>query len=711
MPGNRHSHRSLWAPVVGAVLAASAYAVATIAGARADPDSGRHVAASLVGETRNIVPGRPLHLALRQKIQPGWHTYWSNPGESGLPTTIDWSLPQGFRAGAIAWPTPARFNAGPVVGYGYTGEVLLPVRIEVPADLRPGTAVTLSAHASWLACSDICIPEDAELSISVPVGTVPDPDPTWAQAFAATRAHSPTPNPFLTTATSTNDELTLRVATGDASQLQDVIFFPADANVIDDGAPQSVVTDSAGLVLTLRQDKTKSPPAALNGILVFHDRAANAGGAPGAILISAPIGSVAPDAHAGLGLMAALLLGLAGGIVLNLMPCVLPVLSIKLLGLVQHAQSAPREVRLQGLAYAAGVLVSFAMIASALIALRAAGAEIGWGFQLQSPIFVTLMIYLLFAVGLNLSGVFSIGSRMAGVGSDLALREGYAGAFFTGVLATLVATPCTAPFMATAIGYAITQPWYISLAVLEAIGLGLAIPYLVVAFSPPAQRLLPRPGIWMLRLKQILAFPVYGTAVWLMFVLSQQAGVSGTTAALAGLVLIAFAAWLYDAVCLSEGRWRHWGLGLSTLAVTSAVALLYLADAGARSPTSSSAATEGLDWQPFSQARFDALRGEGRPIFIDFTAAWCITCKINERIALADPAVVKAFADRGVAALKADWTRQDAGIKRLLEANGRAGVPLYLFYPKPAATGQRKPPIVLPQLLTVGSVLQELQED
>jgi thiol:disulfide interchange protein len=390
---------------------------------------------------------------------------------------------------------------------------------------------------------------------------------------------------------------------------------------------------------------------------------------------------------------------------------VLPVLSIKVLALVQHSQSTPREMRLQGIAYAAGVLVSFAMIAGALIGLRAAGAEIGWGFQLQSPIFVTLMIYLLFAVGLNLSGVFSIGSRLSGVGSDLALREGYAGAFFTGTLATLVATPCTAPFMAAAIGYAVTQPWYISLVVLEAIGLGLALPYLVVAFSPRARRLLPRPGIWMLRLKQILAFPVYGTAVWLMFVLSQQAGASGTTAALAGLVLIAFAAWIYDAVCVSEGQWRSWGVGLSTLAVAGSFALLYLIDDGGPSQASPGAAKAGLDWQPFSQSRFDALRVEGRPIFIDFTAAWCITCKVNERIALADPAVVKAFADGGVAALKADWTRQDAGITRLLEANGRAGVPLYLFYARPAAAGERKPPIVLPQVLTAASVLREIRED
>ena len=712
MRENRCGCRWLRGSFFGFVLAATAaFAAVTIANAQVGPDGGQHVAASLISETRNIVPGQPLHLALRQQIQPGWHAYWSNPGESGLPTTIDWSLPPEFRAGPILWPTPERFIYGPVVGYGYKGEVLLPVIIDVPTDLRLGTNVTLSARVSWLACSDTCVPEDAELSISIPVGTTLEPDSNWTDSFISTRAHTPKPNPFLTTVSSSNNELTLRVVTGDATQLRNVTFFPADTNVIDDGAPQSVVADSEGLVLTLRRDKTKSSPAMLNGVLAFHDLAAGAEGVAGAISISVPIGQVTPGAPVGLGLMAALVLALAGGIVLNLMPCVLPILSIKVLALVQHSQSAPRQMRLQGVAYATGVLLSFAVLAVALILLRAAGAEIGWGFQLQSPIFVTLMIYLLFAVGLNLSGVFSIGGRVTGVGSGLALQTGYSGSFFAGALATLVATPCTAPFMAAAIGYAVTQPWYISLAVLEAIGLGLALPYMIVAFSPRARRLLPRPGAWMLRLKQGLAFPVYGTAVWLIFVLSQQAGTAGTAVALVGLVLIAFAAWLYDAVYLSEGAWRRWGVGLAALSATTAFALLYLIEDGGPSDIPSTATRAGLDWQPFSQARLDALRAEGRPIFIDVTAAWCITCKVNERFALADPAVVKAFVDGGVTAIKADWTRRDAGITRIMEANGRAGVPLYLFFRKAQTADEQKPPIVLPQILTAASILREIRED
>jgi thiol:disulfide interchange protein len=702
-------HRPL--ELLAGVALAVTSVLATIAVAQVSAAEGPHVTASLIGETRNVAPGRPLHLAVWQQIQPGWHTYWSNPGESGLPTTIDWSLPQDFKAGPIMWPTPERFVVGPVVGYGYKDEVLLPVDIEVPAGLQPGSETTLSAHASWLACSDTCIPEEAELSISLMVGTALEPDSKWADAFTAARTRIPTSNPFSTTATRSGDELRLRIATGDATRLQDVTFFPADANVVDDGAPQSVAANSEGLVLTLRRDTSQALPAVLNGVVAFHDLAAQAGGVSNAILISTPIGSAEPGSYSGLGLMAAVLLAVAGGIVLNLMPCVLPVLFIKVLALVQHSQSTPRQMRLQGIAYAAGVLVSFAIIGGALVGLRAAGAVIGWGFQLQSPIFVTLMIYLLFAVGLNLSGVFSVGSRITAVGSGLALQDGYAGSFFTGALATLVATPCTAPFMAAAVGYAITQPWYISIAVLEAIGLGLALPYLVISFSPGARRLLPKPGIWMVRLKEILAFPVYATAVWLMYVLSQQGRALGTTAALAGLVLIAFAAWLYEAVGLSDGQWRRFGVGLSTLAVAGALALVSLVDDWGQSNASRTSVGEKLDWQAFSQAKFDALRADGTPIFIDFTAAWCITCKVNERIALADPAVVKAFANSGVAALRADWTRQDASITRLLEANGRAGVPLYLYYPRQAATGERKPPIILPQLLTAASILHEIQED
>jgi thiol:disulfide interchange protein len=698
--------------ILGVMFAAIAVAgTSKIAWSQTSPQDARHVTASLVAETRSIVPGQPLHLALRQQIPPGWHTYWSNPGDSGLPTTVDWTLPRGFKGGPIMWPTPERFAYGPVVDYGYQHDVLLPVTIETPANLQPGADIALSAHAGWLACSDTCVPEDVELSISLRITTVTEPDPHWAEAFALTRARMPLPNPFSTKVSATAGKLTLHVATGDSSQLRDVMFFPADAQVVDDDAPQVITADSEGLVIALVRDASKPPPAVLNGVLVFRDLAAQSAGSSEAIVVSAPLTAAAIGAQAGLGRIGALLLAFAGGLVLNLMPCVLPVLAIKAFGLMQHAQSAPRKMRLQGAAYAAGVLISFGLIATTLIGLRAAGAEIGWGFQLQSPLFVAVMIYILFAVGLNLSGVFTFGVRMSGIGSELASHEGYSGSFFSGALATLVATPCTAPFMAAALGYAITQPWYASLAIFEAVGLGLAIPYLVIAFSPGAHRFLPKPGAWMLRLKQILAFPVYGTAVWLMFVLSIEAGAIGATAALAGLVLIAFAAWLYEAIRWSEGRWRGWGIGLAAASVVGAFALLFATGGDGPSRAAETAEDAGLRWQTFSRAKIEELRTQGKPIFVDVTAAWCITCKVNERVALADPAVRKAFSDGDVAAVRADWTRQDAGIARMLEANGRAGVPLYLFYPKPRITGERRPPIILPQILTAEEMLRTIRAE
>jgi thiol:disulfide interchange protein len=683
--------------------------VVRIAHAQERPAQGRHVSVSLVAETRSIVPGHSFHLALRQQIEAGWHTYWLNPGDAGLPTSIDWSLPRDFKAGPILWPQPRRIVYGPVVDYGYENEVLLPVDFDVPSTVAPGTNVVIAGHASWLVCSDTCIPEDADLSISIPVAAETEADPDWAERLASVRARLPLRNPFPTTASANAENITLHIAMGDAQKLRDVIFFPVDRDVIDNGAPQTPVAGTEGLKLTLRRDGTKPAPTALNGLLSFRDSAAQSDTGPEAITISSPIEQVATNSLGQLGLVWALVLAFAGGVLLNLMPCVLPVLSIKAFSLAQHAQSAAREVRVQGIAYTVGVLASFATIAALLLGMRAAGTEIGWGFQLQSPLFVALMTYVLFAVGLNLSGVFSFGERIAGAAGELSSHAGYSGSFLTGALATLVATPCTAPFMAAALGYAITQPWYRSLAIFEAVGFGMALPYLGIAFSPRLRRFLPKPGSWMVGLKQFLAFPIYGTAVWLTFVLAQESGGLAVTLVLSGLVLIAFAAWLYEGLRHSETRWRRWCLAASALSLIGAVALAPLANTN---QTLHFAATEnnvGIRWLPFSANRIDELQAQGRSIFIDFTADWCITCKINERVALESPAVIEAFARNEVAALRADWTRQDPSITRMLEANGRAGVPLYLFYPKTGPRGERPGPIILPQILTAATILREMQ--
>ncbi len=682
----------------------------SVANATERPAQGRHVAVSLIAETRSIVPGRSFHIALRQQIEAGWHTYWLNPGDSGLPTTIKWSLPRDLKAGPILWPQPKRIAYGPVVDYGYEDEVLLPVDIDVPSTLSPGTDIVIAADASWLVCSDACIPEEAHLSISVPVAADTEPDRDWADRFESARAQLPLPNPFPTTASVNAETIVLKIATGNAENLRNVMFFPIDRGVIDDDAPQTLVAEAGGLVLTLRRDVTKPAPAALNGLLVFHDSAAQADNGLRAIAISSPINPATANDLGRLAFVWALLLAAAGGLLLNLMPCVLPVLSIKAFGLAQHAQSAPREVRLQGIAYTAGVLASFAAIAALLLGMRSAGLEIGWGFQLQSPLFVAAMIYVLFAVGLNLSGVFSFGERLAGAAGELSTHTGYSGSFLTGALATLVATPCTAPFMAAALGYAITQPWYRSLLIFEAVGFGMALPYLTIAFSPALRRFLPKPGSWMLGLKQFLAFPIYGTAVWLTFVLAKEGGELPVTAVLSGLVLIAFAAWIYEGVRHREQWWRPWGLAASALPLIGALTVVPLV--GNDGSLRANAATEdkaGIHWLPFSASKVDELQAQGKAVFVDFTADWCITCKLNERVVLESPAVAEAFASNEVVALRADWTRQDPAITRTLEANGRAGVPLYLFYPKRGGQHEHREAIVLPQILTAATLLREMQ--
>ncbi len=679
------------------------------------PGDGPHATVKLIADSKTVVPGQKLHVGLIQTIQAKWHTYWVNPGDSGLPTTVDWSLPAGFKASDLSWPVPKRLLFGPLVSYGYEDQVILPATIAVPDTLPSGGEVALTGHANWLVCAEVCVPEEADIKLTLPVGTgTPTPDPINANLLSAAQASVPAGNPFAAKATYDKDTVQLRVATGDAGKLTDVAFFPLDQGIVDNDKAPKTVTGKDGVTVTVKRGQAADKPfGTLNGILVFADSSTGEAGATHAIQIAAPAseGSIGADigtpvARVGLAaFLEAVLLAIAGGMVLNLMPCVLPVLSIKALSLVRHAQSAPREVRLQGLAYAAGVLVSFGVVAAALIVLRAAGAEIGWGFQLQSPIFLTVMIYVLFAVGLSLSGVFTFGDSVAGLGSGLASKEGYTGSFFTGALATLVATPCTAPFMAAAIGFAITQPWYVSFSVFEAIGVGLALPYLALAFSPGARRFLPKPGAWMDKFKQVLAFPVYGTAVWLAFVLASESGSIGVTAALAGLVLIAFAAWLYEMVRLGEGNGRRVGLVAAALAVVGALVLLKVPDAtGAdAAPAGATAASDG--WQPFNQTKLDALRAEGKPVFVDFTADWCITCKVNERVALSDPSVRSALADQGVVLMRGDWTKRDGAITHVLEANGRAGVPLYLFYAK----GAGDKPAILPQILTADAVLTTIK--
>ena len=702
-------------------LAALAALPAAAQAPRVNPKYADLVKAELVAEPGAVAPGQPFAVGVRLVMKPHWHVYWRNPGDSGLAPEIAWSLPAGFSAGPVAWPVPARIPVSGLVNFGYEGETLLTATVTPPEGLEPGRPVTLRAKVSYLVCERECVPGEASVSATLPVappGTSVRPDSRHAGLFAAARAQLPVPAPWPHRVTEEGDTLTLHLDAPGLTReaVADLAFFPYSETAIEHAAPQEVTVDGAGLHVALK--RSSLTPAGtvtrLDGVLALTERTGDAavrrafalgeapsvpGTAPPSPAAAAPPAAVAPPEDAPAGVWAAALLAFLGGLLLNLMPCVFPVLSIKVLGLVRQSGESLGRVRLHGLAYTAGVMASFLALAGLLAALRAGGAEIGWGFQLQSPLVVASLAYVLFAMGLSLSGALHLGGRLAGIGDGLTRRAGLEGSFFTGVLATVVATPCTAPFMGAAVGFALTQGTAVSLAVFAALGFGLALPFLLLAFWPAAVRRLPRPGAWMETLKGVLAFPLYATVAWLVWILSQQVGPGGLFLALLGLVLVAFCAFVLERA-RTAGPWgARAGMAAVLLAVLG-LGLLVAALDRDRAGAPAVAAAGGPE--PFTQARLDGLLAQGRPVFVNMTAAWCITCQVNERTALATQAVTAAFRAHDIAYLKGDWTNQNPEITRVLEAHGRSGVPLYVLYRGPGDAQ------VLPQILTESAVLAAL---
>ncbi len=688
--------------------------------AAAPVDTG-HLEAELVAQERGAVPGGTVYVALRQKIDKGWHTYWRNPGDSGEPTTIKWTLPAGWQAGEIVWPTPARMPIGPLLNYGYTGEVLLPVPVQVPVSAAVGSTATLKADVTFLVCELTCVPEYASLTLTVPVvADAPGADPAWGDKVAATLAAAPKPSGLSAVHALEGPVIRLAITGGPlkGADLSRAYFFPFDATVLDHAKPQPIERGADGLTLSLPAGIAVSSgqtPAAIAGVLSLGDRAwevsATAGTLPasargGGTLPPAPIDDHAPTAGGAIGLPLALAFAFLGGLILNLMPCVFPVLSMKAAALAAHAHDTA-AARRQGVAYLLGVLTTFLALAGTLIALKAAGQAIGWGFQLQSPAMVAALALVMLLVALNLSGVFEAGTSLQGAGAGPAARGGLTGSFLTGVLAVVVAAPCTAPFMASAMGFALTQDAWLSLPVFAALGLGLAAPFVLLSFAPPLLRHMPRPGPWMETLRHVLAFPMYGAVAWLVWVLAQQTGPAGLALALAAGVLAAFAAWLWGLAQRRPPapvvRGLAAVLALGVVALTGLLALESPAPASAAAPASGKAAE--VPYEPWSPARVAALRAEGRPVLVNFTAAWCVTCQVNERTALSTTTVAEALVRNNAVYLKADWTSRDAVIAAALAEHGRAGVPLYLVYGADGAA-----PVILPQLLTEGMVAQALDK-
>ncbi len=638
----------------------------------------QHTAASLVSEPDSFAPGRPMRIGLRLKIQPGWHTYWANPGDAGAPPTLDVT---GATAGTLAYPTPTHTQDGPFTSYIYTGEVLLPLTV-TPSATAAGT-LHLQAHATWLVCEKLCVPEDAAFTLDLPQGSgAPGAD---APAFRAADAVSPRDNPFPARIA---PDGTLRLdAPGIAPAT--LYFFPADAGLIDQGADQRFVTDALGVTIHLKPLQHSLDAAKpLAGVLTLTD----AGGRVESLAIDAKPGAgpAAPPPSAVPGLVRALVLAFAGGLILNLMPCVLPVLAMKALALARLGGQARARVRAEAGLYTAGVLTAFAAIGGVTLAAAAAGGSGGWGTQFQSTAFTGAMAWLMLAIGLNFSGLYEIGLSLTGMGQGLAAR----GSFFTGLLAVVLATPCTAPFMASALAAAIVLPPLAGMAIFLALGAGLAAPYALLAIAPGLARFLPRPGAWMVRLRQALAVPMYVFALWLAWVVWHQAGTIGLAALLSGAALVISAAVLW-------GRHQRGGAGrVPALGAVLAATLILLGLAGKAPQAAPMQLAAGA--QAYAPALLASLRAAHRPVLVDMSAAWCITCLVNERVALSPAPVRAAFARRNVAYLVGDWTGQDAAITAFLHQFGRNGVPLYVYFP-PAGDPQ-----VLPQILTEAEVLERI---
>jgi len=683
---------------VSAVLGLLALGPARTVQVQAAPVRTDHVEAELVAESSTVPSGSSIWVGVRLKMDPHWHTYWRYAGDAGLPTTIHWQLPEGFSAGPIQWPYPERIVVSDLVNLGYEDEVLLLSEITASADAKPGEEVTLTARVDWLVCQEACTPGNATVSTTVKVSNeAPQPLPEWADDFAATRKRLPiTDAGWQIRAFQDGRQLYLDLTPppGFNDVVEKASLYPHDFGLITLTPPSSWRKQGDGyrLVASL-EPNAEQIPASVQGTLVAS-RGWDQEGAHRALDISVPLQAAAvATGEASRSRPWHWLIAFLGGLILNLMPCVFPVLGLKVMSFVKQAGEDPARVKLHGLVFSLGVLISFWVLSGLLIALRAGGEELGWGFQLQSPGFVFGLTALLLVFALNLSGLFEVGLGLTSAGGDLGQKSGLAGSFFSGVLATVVATPCAAPFLAPAIGIALTLSPLDSILVFTFIALGLAFPYILLCLFPHLMRRLPKPGAWMDTFRQVMAFPLYATVAYLVWVLAGQVDEKKFLHALFALTMIAMAAWVYGrwGSFQREARVRRRGHVVAMLMVIAAAAV-YLGRSGASAVT----------WEPWSPERVEALRRDGRPVYIDFTARWCATCQVNKRVFNADE-VVRRLRELDVVTLKADWTTKDPAITRALAEYGRSAVPFNLYFPPGADQ-----PVQMPELLSRDAVLDAL---
>jgi thiol:disulfide interchange protein DsbD len=698
---------------------AAAVAAAVVLPASAAPVRTPHVEAELVAARTAIVPGESLPVALRLKMERDWHTYWRNPGDSGLPTTLAWKLPQGVAAGPIEWPAPHLIRVGPLANFGYEGEVLLLTALSASPDLPKSDSLRLTARADWLVCKEICIPEGAELTLDLPVRAETAAESKWSGAIATARARLPAPLPgWQASARGNGSQIALELVApagyqGDPGALH---FFPYAEGRIEPSPPQPLARDGATFTLTLPVASTLT--GTFTRVAGVVTSASDLGGGVRAMTVDVPLSgavvagpkpalAAAPTLNVAapvasverLTLLAAVVLALAGGAILNLMPCVFPVLSLKVLGFATH-RDAPATLRREAAAFAGGVVLTFIVLGLALTAFRAAGEQLGWGFQLQSPAVITALSVLFFVLALNLSGVFEFGQLAPSSVAGWTSQNRALDAFGSGVLAVVVASPCTAPFMGAALGYALTGSASVMLVVFAALGVGMALPYVLLAWFPGWRSRLPRPGPWLARFKELLAFPLYGTVIWLAWVLGSQRDNDAVLRLLVVLLGVGFVLWAWRIV--RTGGARPWGIAATAVFAGTAVAAWPLLAGDADAASRAKVSVEGNGWIAFTPTKVSELTGTGRAVFVDFTAAWCVTCQVNKQLVLNTDDVRADFARRNVALVRADWTRRDAAITAALTALGRNGVPVYVLY-RPG-----KEPLLLPEVLQRQDVLDAL---
>jgi thiol:disulfide interchange protein len=666
------------------------------------------VKAEVLADTNAVVPGKPFTVGLLLRMAPAWHTYWKFSGDAGLPSELKWKLPAGWKIGEIQWPIPLKtIDPGDIQTYGYENEVLLMQEITPPTKLD-SSSVKLSADASWLVCERICIPGGATVKLGLPVSTTSQPANT--ELFARYRRLLPQNWPGANAAAAdwgrVGSDLRLKVTSETLANYPAVDFFPLPEQSTVVGHPRIESRSKNEVVFRIPIESSEKNLSSMAGLLVFshqpngEDRAAWQIATPTVVSAGrpAPVG----------GILTFLLFGFIGGIILNLMPCVLPVISLKIFGFIQQAGQSRQKIFRSGVAFTIGIFAWFIALALLLIALKSAGRDVTWGgFQFTNAYFVLTLSVIVLVFALNLFGVFEISlpqSMTRGLLSTTERRDDL-GSFFQGVFATVLATPCTAPFLGTALGFAFSQSPAIILSMFVAIAAGMSAPYLLLSGQPAWLRFLPRPGPWMLHVKQFMGFLLLATLLFLLYVLGAQRGVEGAIWASCFLLVISVACWMKGAfVVPAASAARRSVVLVLMLALVFASGIYFI---GNKFHSASIASADGRlrgDWQAFTPERLQAELEQGRLVFVDFTAAWCLTCKFNEASVLESAEVREAFQRHSIVKMKADWTNGDPVITKLLQHFGRPGVPLYVLYP-----GKNEEPIVFPELLTKGMVLEKLE--